>query len=229
MREGQHAHLGTALGTAKDPQLVELARQGDQEAFGELIRRHRQRCVDLARFFLRNPGDAEDQAQDAFLKAYEHLEQFHGDAEFFTWLARIVTNQCLMLMRLRRRARFSCIDEIPSGPDVIPIQLAASGPDPEGEMAFRELTAALRFEVQHIPRLLRSVMLLHDIQGLPMMDVAAQLGITVAAAKSRLGRARLELRQRMARHYEGIRNSSPLSRSAAPLNRVGRHCVMRAA
>lgn len=215
--------------TAKDAQLVELARQGDQPAFGELVRRHRQRCVDLARFFLRNRGDAEDQVQDAFMKAYEHLAQFHGDSEFFTWLARIVTNQCLMLMRLRRTARFSCLDEKPSGQDVMPIQLAAVGPDPEGELAFRELSAVLRFEVRRIPRLLRGVLLLHDIQGLPMMDVAAQLGITVAAAKSRLGRARHELRQRMTRHYEGIRDSSPLLRSAAPLNRVGRHCLMQAA
>ena len=225
MIDGQNGNFETMNGH----RLVELARQGDMEAFGELIRRHRRRCVDLACFFLRNRSDAEDQVQDAFLKAYEHLDQFQGEAEFGTWLGRIVVNQCLMLMRLRRRARFSYLDESPSGPDAMPVQLAAAGPDPEGELAVRQLTEGLKTEVERIPRLLRTVMLLHDIQGKPMIDVAAHLGITVAAAKSRLGRARAELRHRMTRYYEGVSYGSALSRTAAPLNRVGRHPLRQAA
>ena len=84
-------------------------------------------------------------------------------------------------------------------------------------------------EVGRIPRLMRSVMLLRDIQGLPMRDVARELGITVSAAKSRLVRARAELRNRMTKHYHGASNSSALSRNAAPLIRVGKHCSMHAA
>jgi len=179
--------------------------------------------VDLACFFLRNRGDAEDQAQNAVLKAYEHLDQYQGDAEFSTWLARIVANQCLMLMRVRRRARFIYVDELPSEPKTFPVQLAAQDPDPEGELGFVQLTQCLQMEVRRIPRLMRNVMLLRDIQGLPMRDVADQLGITVSAAKSRLVRARAELRNRMTRHYNGIRSSSALSRTAVPLNRVARH------
>ena len=212
-----------------DPQLVELARRGDQESFGELIQRHRRKCVDLACFFLRNRGDAEDEAQNAFLKAYEHLDQYQGDAEFSTWLSRIVANQCLMLMRVRRRARFVYLDEAPSEPKAMPLQLAASDPDPEGEVAFLQFTQVVKSEVGRIPPLMRNVMLLRDIQGLPMQDVADQLGITVSAAKSRLVRARAELRLRMTHHYHGARESSPLSRTAAPLSRVGRHCAMQAA
>lgn len=211
------------LSQLTDPQLVQLARDGDQNAFGELSRRHWRKCVDLGCFFLRNRGDAEDQAQNALMKAHEHLDQYQGDAEFATWLARIVANQCLMLMRVRRRARFVYLDESPAV-----IQLAASAPDPEGDLAFSQLTRVLKSEVGRIPRLMRNVMLLRDIQGLPMRDVADQLGISVSAAKSRLVRARAELRSRMTRYYDGMHKTSALSRTAAPLNRVGRHCSMHA-
>jgi RNA polymerase sigma-70 factor (ECF subfamily) len=215
----------TEIRKLTDAQLVEVSRQGDQAGFDELVRRHRQRCVDLAGSFLRNHGDAEDQVQIALTKAYEHLDQYQGDAEFSTWLARIVANQCLMLMRGRRRARFLYLDEVPDEPKTAPIQLSAPGSDPEGELAFQQLIQVLKQELNRIPRLLRNVMLLRDVQELPVVDVARQLGISVPAAKSRLVRARTELRSRMNRHYQGITHTSPLSRSAAPLDRVGRHHV----
>ena len=212
-----------------DAQLVERARSGNRDAFDELVQRHWRKCVDVACYFLRNRSDAEDQAQNGMLKAFEHLDQFQGDAEFATWLARIVANQCLMLMRVRRRARFVYLDELPAEPKGQPIQIAGPEPDPEGALAFAQMTNVLRFEVGRIPRLMRNVMLLRDIQGLPMRDVALQLGITVSAAKSRLVRARAELRERMSRHSSGIRNFSSLDRAAAPLSRVGRHCATRLA
>lgn len=212
-----------------DAQLVELSRAGDQEAFGTLIQRHWRRCVDLGCFFLRNRVDAEDSVQNASLKAFEHLDQYQGDAEFSTWLGRIVANECLMLMRVRRRTRFLYLDEERSEPKSLPIQLPGTGPDPEGELGYTQLTDVLRFEVKRIPPLLRNVMLLRDIKGLPVRDVADQLGISVSAAKSRLVRARAELRLRMVRHYHAQSTSSALSRNAAPLSRVGRHCLLRAA
>jgi RNA polymerase sigma-70 factor (ECF subfamily) len=208
-----------------DLQLVELSREGCQDAFSELIQRHRRKCVDLGCYFLRNRVDAEDSAQNAFLKAYEHLDQYQGDAEFSTWLGRIVANECLMLMRARRRTRFVYLDAAPAEPKSLPVQLPGKEPDPEGALAFRQLNEVLRFEVGRIPPLMRNVMLLRDIRGLPMSDVADELGISVSAAKSRLVRARAELRLRMVRHYHGNGSSSALSRNAAPLNRVGRHCL----
>ncbi len=211
----------------KDSELVQLSLNGDREAFGELIQRHWRKCVDVACYFLRNRDDAEDQAQNAVMRAFEHLNQYQGEAEFSTWLARIVANQCLMLMRVRRRARFVYIDEPISGQKTVPFQLPSSEPDPEGELAYAQLTEVLRSEVGRIPRLMRNVMVLRDIQGLPMSDVAGQLGITVSAAKSRLVRARTELRSRMTKHCGGLSNSSPLSRTAAPLSRVGRHCGLK--
>jgi RNA polymerase sigma-70 factor (ECF subfamily) len=210
-----------------DSQLVQLARQGDPDALGELLGRHRQKCVDLATFFLRNRGDAEDEVQNAFSKAYAHLDQYQGEAEFSTWLIRIVWNQCLMLLRLRRRTKFVYLDESPETHDAPPLELPSCGPDPEGEFAFSQMKAVLRTEIRHIPPILRNVMLLRDIQELPMTDVAQRLGITVPAAKSRLLRARTELKWRLMRHAERNGTQSPLSRTAAPLGRVAHHRAMR--
>jgi RNA polymerase sigma-70 factor (ECF subfamily) len=210
-----------------DQALVELARQGDKDAFGYLVLRHEQKCVNLATFFLRNRGDAEDEVQNAFSNAYAHLDQYQGEAEFFTWLARIVANQCLMLMRVKRRTRFVYLDDVATTEDAPPVELPSSGPDPEGEFAFSQMKHVLQREIRRIPPILRNVMFLRDIQELPMTDVAERLGITVPAAKSRLLRARTELRLRLMRHNEKNRKASALSRSAAPLNRVAHHCSVR--
>ena len=224
----QHATNGNSE-ARPDSELVDLSVQGDRQAFGELIQRHWRKCVGVACGFLRNRHDAEDQVQSACMKAYEHLDQYQRDAEFSTWLARIVANECLMLMRVRRRARFVYLDEVAAEPKSLPIELPSAGPDPEGELAFTEMLQVVRLEAGRIPPLMRNVMLLRYIQGLPMTDVAGQLGITVSAAKSRLVRARAELRSRMSKHYGGIRDTSPMAGSAAPLNRVGRHCAMQLA
>ena len=208
-----------------DSQLLEKARTGSTDSFGELIQRHWHKCVDVGCYYLRNQSDAEDVAQTAILKAYEHLDQYQGEAEFSTWLSRIVANECLMLIRLRRRARFVYLDDPPSEAKTVPVQLAGSEPDPEGALGLAQLRAALAFEVRHIPSLMRNVVLLRDIQGLPMTDVACKLGISVSAAKSRLVRARGELRSRMSRHLVGLNHRSPLCHTAAPLERVGRHCL----
>jgi RNA polymerase sigma-70 factor, ECF subfamily len=181
-----------------DSQLVERARGNDHAAFGELVRRHRQKCLNVAASLLRNDGEIEDQVQIALLKAYRHLHQYQGEAEFSTWLARIVFNQSLILMRGRRRIRLLYLDDVPYRTAEL---LVAPHLDPESELASRQLRQVLVREVGLIPEVLRSVMLLRDVRGLPIADVAARLGISVPAAKSRLVRARREVRLRMARHY----------------------------
>ena len=203
-----------------DMQLVTLAKQGDREAFGELIRRHRRRCVNLAASILRNHGEGEDETQNACWKAFEHIDQFHGQAEFSTWLLRIVENQCLMLIRQRRRAQFVQLDEC--GPDGgnAPIQLPTPDADPEGDLGKRQVLQVLKTELRRIPPLLRKVVLLRDLEELSMHDLAAQLGITVPAAKSRLLRARAELRERMLRHCARTGPWNLMTCVAAPPARV---------
>jgi RNA polymerase sigma-70 factor (ECF subfamily) len=183
-----------------DIDLVDQAREGDKQAFGELIRRHHHRCVSLASCILQDRGEAEDEAQNAYWKAFQHLDQFQGDADFSIWLSRIVVNQCLMFMRAKRRTRFLYLDAgIPGYPGAS-IELPSWRPDPEGEVGSRQVREVLNREIRCMPALLRNVLLLRDVEELPIAEVANCLGITVPAAKSRLLRARQELRQRLLRH-----------------------------
>jgi RNA polymerase sigma-70 factor (ECF subfamily) len=206
--------------TLSDFELVTLARQGDHDAFGALTQRHWRKCVDLGCSIVRNRGEAEDQAQTAILKAFEHLDQYKGNAEFSTWLARIVVNQCLMSIRARRLAHFVYLDDLGPDPKLVPIQIPTTDPDPEDLLANLQLNQVLQSEVRRMPPLMRNVMLLRDLQGLPMTSVAEKLGISVEAAKSRLVRARAEMRVRMQHHFEGLRNSSALSRPSGSLSRA---------
>jgi len=192
-----------SIHTFSDCELVETARRGEQWAFGELVQRHRHKCVGVALSYLRNADDAEDQVQSALLKAFLRLEQYRGEAEFATWLYRIVTNECLLLMRRQRRAEFVHLDEDPSETHSLPVQLREGGPDPERELAVRQSAEVVRREVRRIPPLLREVVVLRDLRGHPLQDVADRLGITVAATKSRLLRGRTELRQRMTPQHAG--------------------------
>ncbi len=193
-----------------DGELVALARDGNKDAFGALIHRHYRACVNIASFMLRDRAEGQDEVQNACLRAFEHLDQYHGEAEFLQWILRIVVNQCLMLMRVRRRARFLYLDGESEHNGRWPIQLPALSISPEGEVIQRERHAILETEIRRIPPLFRRVLQLRDIDGLPMTDVAEQLGITVPAAKSRLLRARNELRERVSRRWENG-NSMPVA------------------
>jgi RNA polymerase sigma-70 factor (ECF subfamily) len=183
-----------------DDVLVERCQEGDTSAFGELARRHRSGATKVAVSILRDSLEAEDEVQNALWKAYEHIHQFQRDAKFSTWLTRIVVNQCLMRLRQIRRSNFLYLDDGEIGGDPGTYELKEKGISPEEELSRTEIAAALQYEIRHTPPLLRHVFVLRDVQQLPMPEVARALGISVAAAKSRLLRARAELRSRMKRH-----------------------------
>jgi RNA polymerase sigma-70 factor, ECF subfamily len=183
-----------------DQELVVLAQSGDNPAFEELIERHKATCHRLAYPILRNKEDAEDEVQNAFWKAYEHIGQFQQDSKFSTWLSRIVVNQCLMRLRKERRAKFVYMDEGVAGEEVAVLEFADGAPSPEESTAAQELHGVLKAEVARIPPLLRDALILRDVEQLPMENVAERLGISVAAAKSRLLRARLELKNRLQKY-----------------------------
>jgi RNA polymerase sigma-70 factor (ECF subfamily) len=199
---------GEGDATASVQELIELARQGDTAAFGELIKRYYSMCLKRAMSFIRNPTDAEDEVQNACWKAFERLAQFRGDGSFSAWLNRIVENQCLMRIREDRRTRFLYLDE--STEADIRAELISQAPGPEDELGDQQLGILLQREISRIPPLLRNVMMLSEVERLPMPDVAARLGLSVAAAKSRLGRARTELRARLNK-YCGRRGFSTLT------------------
>jgi RNA polymerase sigma-70 factor (ECF subfamily) len=183
-----------------DDRLVELSQAGDKEAFSELVARYKPACMKLALSMLRVREDAEDEVQTAIWKAYRHIDQFQRESRFFTWLTRIVANQCLMRIRSQKRARFLYIDEGLEREEISTYELRSTDISPEQDLARTEIAAVLDHEIRRIPPLLRSVFLLRDVHELPMQAVAEQLGISVAAAKSRLLRARTELRERLQKH-----------------------------
>ena len=183
-----------------DDILVRLCQRGDNQAFSELMKRHQQSANKLAMSILRDKQDAEDEVQNAFWKAYEHINQFQQDAKFSTWFTRIVVNQCLMRLRQMRRAKFFYVDEAMVGDEVTTLDLPDHSLSPEQQLSQDEIGIVLQDEIRRIPPLLRHVFLLRDVEQRPMPEVAAELGISVAAAKSRLLRARAELRERLQRH-----------------------------
>jgi RNA polymerase sigma-70 factor, ECF subfamily len=197
---GSHAVAASndAASGSCEQTLVAAAKRGDAEAFGELVQRHRKACLKRAMMMIRNRSDAEDEVQNAFWKAFQRLDQFRGEGSFAAWLSRIVENQCLIRIRKSRNSRFVYLDE-PSDSNVR-IELVGQSADPEDQMGVDEVIKLLRREISRIPPLLRNVMLLRDIDQMPIPDVAARLGLSIPAAKSRLMRARLELRSRIIKH-----------------------------
>jgi RNA polymerase sigma-70 factor (ECF subfamily) len=189
---------------APDEELVGWCQDGDQSAFNELVHRYHSPAIKVALSILRDKQDAEDEVQNALWKAYEHIKQFNQDSKFSTWLTRIVVNQCLMRLRQGRRAKFAYIDDMGMGSEVVYFDLSDSRQSPERDLGRLEVADVLMQEIQRTPPLLRHVFLLRDVQQRPMPEVAQTLGISIAAAKSRLLRARAELRGRMRRHYGNI-------------------------
>lgn len=191
-------------GRLEDSELVRMAQRGDNEAFAELVQRHQSTCKRLAVSILKNTDDAEDEVQNALWKAFEHIGQFQQDAKFSTWLSRIVVNQCLMHLRKDKRVRAVSIDEPVAAEESVRMDLPDQAPTPEHALGLAELGEVLRSEIRRIPPLLRNVFILREIEQRPMEEVSERLGISIAAAKSRLLRARLELRSRMQKHLGAL-------------------------
>jgi RNA polymerase sigma factor (sigma-70 family) len=135
--------------------------------------------------------------------AVTHLNQYRQEALFSTWLSSIVVNYCLMQIRSRKRRQcISC--DIKSGTDKRPpLNLQDVSPDPEQRLVDHERREIVEREIRLLPRLLRNVLLFHDVQGLRIEEVAQRLQISVSATKSRLLRARVELKKRVASRYGG--------------------------
>ena len=183
-----------------DDQLLTLAQAGEEGAFAELMSRNSSSSFKLALSILKDRQDAEDEVQNSYWNAWRYLGRFQRDSKFSTWISRIVINQCLMRLRKARKASFLYLEEGAAGGEVGVMELPDRGPTPEAELGGKEMSAILHREIRRLPPLLRKVVVQRDLEELSMDDVAGQLGISLAAAKSRLLRARSELKQRLQRH-----------------------------
>lgn len=190
-------------GLADEDEIIALARRGDAAAFSQLMSRYEGKIFRLAQHITQNREDAEDVLQEAFLKAYEHLDQFQGNSKFYTWVVRIAVNQALMKLRKRKNDRTVSIDEgIDTGEDVIVREIAAWDPDPEQQYSREELSEILDSAVESLAPAYRTVLVLRDIDELSTEETAEALDLTVPAVKSRLLRARLQLREKLTRYFK---------------------------
>lgn len=180
--------------------LVGRAQEGNPEAFAELVQQASPMSMRLARSILRNREEAEDEMQNAAMKAWQNVTAFHGDSKFSTWFGRIVVNQCLMRLRGNRRRDHLPLDEVMPGEERPWREVTDERETPEQSLGRTQVKDLVRREVHRLPPLLRNVLVRRDLEEQPLEQVASELGITVMAAKSRLLRARVELQQRMKRH-----------------------------
>ncbi len=186
-----------------EARLVDQARQGELDAFTELVNRYERKIFRLTQHITGNREDAEDALQETFLKAYSRLNQFHGDSRFYTWLVRIAVNESLMKLRKRKTARAVSLDEpVETDGDFMPREVASWDPNPEERYAQTELREILDRTVQALPPIFRTVFVLRDLDHLSTEETAEALGVSVPAVKSRLLRARLRLREDLTPYFK---------------------------
>jgi len=181
-----------------DEQLVRKSQQDDERAFGELVSRYESKVYSLALKMVRNPEDAEDVLQDTFLRAYRGIKSFKGNSTFSTWIYRITANSALMRLRKRQLPTVSIDD---ADEREAPINIADWAPGPVEQILNQETQAAMTEAIEALPPEFRQVFVLRDIEELSNAEVAEILDLSVAAVKSRLHRARLKVRNRLATYF----------------------------
>ena len=182
------------LNETPEPQLVADARIGNREAIAELFRRHYTHSLAIARRILPAQEEFLDAVQSAYLSASRNFQSFRGDSSFKTWISRIVLNQCRMRLREPRRHRITLSVDL-LGRDGPPPTLAVDSRTPENLALRAEIESAVKDAVSKLPKTLSDVFTRCSVSGLSIRDTADALGLTVAATKTRLFRARSQLRQ----------------------------------
>lgn len=189
----------SAQSELRDEEVVARVLAGETALFEILMRRYNQRLYRVSRVILRDDGEAEDVMQDAYVRAYEHLNQFAGKAAFSTWLTRIAIHEALA--RKRRRGRMEELDALPNG-DVMSI-LKSSAPTPESGAAQAEMRRILEEAIDGLPETYRTVVMLREVEEMSVAETAESLGVTDAVVKTRLHRAHAILRKELYSRAQG--------------------------
>jgi RNA polymerase sigma-70 factor (ECF subfamily) len=191
-------------GELTDADVVRRVVAGDAGLFEVLMRRHNPRVYRVARAVLTDDALAEDLAQEAWVRVYEHLSQFTGAARFSTWLTKIVLHEAWARARKARRLR--PLDEVNGEPEV----LMSAEPDPESRAFGIEMRAYMESAMEALPEGYRVVLVLRDVEGLSTAETAEVLGVTENTVKIRLHRARAMVRRDLTgRIGPGVRSAFP--------------------
>lgn len=187
--------------TDEEAQLVLAAQRGDTSCFEALVSRYERRIFRLAKNIIQNDSDAEEVMQDAFLKAFEHITTFKGNSRFYTWLVRITINQALMKLRKRRPNHVSLDESFDTEEGSLPWDVKDWGPTPEEHYSQKELAEILSEAIAALTPALRIVFQLRDVENVSIEETAKLTGLSVPAVKTRLLRARLQLREKLNRFF----------------------------
>lgn len=185
--------VATSQELLSDEDVVTRVLAGETGMFEIVMRRHNQRLYRVARAILRNDGEAEDVMQDAYVRAYEHLDQFAGRAKFSTWLTRIAVHEALA--RHRRDNRYQELEPLSEQEGDPMDRFASLAPNPEEQASNSEIRRLLEEAVEKLPDAYRTVFVLRDVEEMSTTDTADVLEITEENVKVRLHRARALLRK----------------------------------
>ena len=176
----------------QEQQWVEAARQGDQSAFEQLVHLYEKRVLALTTRMCKNPADAEEAAQEAFLSAWQGLPFFRGDASFSTWLYRLASNACVDLLRREGRRQSA------AGPSLndeeVQLEVPDTAPAPQEQAERSELRQQIEAGLQALTPDHRQVLLLREMHQLSYDEIAQTLDVDVGTVKSRINRGRKQLR-----------------------------------
>jgi len=197
----QPTQFGVPAETNDSLELVQASNNGDIAAFEQLVKRYDRKLFRIAQSVTNNREDSQDAVQEAFLKAYQHLGDFRGDSKFSTWLIRITLNQSLMKLRKQRRTREVSLDEDFGADEVLPQEVIDWVPNAEALYSVAELRNILVKTIEELQPILRTVFVLQDLEGLSTDQTAEVLNVSQSAVKSRLWRARLQLREQLNKYF----------------------------
>ena len=185
---------------AAEQDLIQRVKNGEIEVFYELVRPYERGVFLAALSLVKNEADAEEVAQEAILKAFKSLARFRGEAKFSTWLIQIAINEAKMKLRRDRRHLYESLEEGPRGDDgdYMPKDYADWREIPSEALEQKELRVALTKALKFLPEKYRSVLVLRDVQQLSIAETSQALGISEANVKTRLSRARLQMRDALA-------------------------------
>jgi RNA polymerase sigma-70 factor (ECF subfamily) len=174
-----------------DTELVERARKGDVAAYGDLVRRHQSRIYGLVHHMTGHREDAEDLVQDIFVKAYRSIHLFKGDSAFFTWLYRIALNRTINFLHQRKRRQGASLDDADQAIERDPAYVELSAREsPFRDLTITELQQRLNGALQKLSDKHRTVVVMHDIEGVPHDEIARRLRVSSGTVRSRLFYAR---------------------------------------
>ena len=189
----------TGVSESRDEaQIIASILAGNTHEFHDLIRPYERGVYVMALSLLQNEADAEDAAQEAFLKAFRNLASFRGEAKFSTWLISIALNEARSRLRSQKNVKIESLDESPDGQgQVAPALLRDWREIPSDALERKEIRLLLQHAVADLPPIYREVFLLRDVEELSVNESAEALGITVASVKVRLHRARIMLQKKL--------------------------------